>query len=127
MEKKELHQTICLTGGQYIETPVVLAWDYNVAARTLLREKLALNSIHYEDSDTILELIARWANTNDDLIIEYIRPNSCFSANTVDFGAKITIYDSNDNELPVSGVPVTIDINGNVSTVLTGNDGVASQ
>ena len=127
VEKKELHQTICLTGGQYIETPVVLAWDYNVAARTLLREKLALNSIHYEDSDTILELIARWANTNDDLIIEYIRPNSCFSANTVDFGAKITIYDSNDNELPVSGVPVTIDINGNVSTVLTGNDGVASQ
>ena len=97
------------------------------AARTLLREKLALNSVHYEDSDTIFELIARWANTNDDLIIEYIRPNSCFSANTVEFGAKITIYDSNDNEVPVSGEPVTSDINGNVSTVLTGNDGVASQ
>ena len=96
-------------------------------ARTLLREKLALNNVHYEDSDTISELIARWANTNDDLIIEYIRPNSCFSGNTVEFGAKITIYDSNDNEVPVSGVPVTIDINGNVSTVLTGNDGVASQ
>ena len=86
-------------------------------ARTLLREKLALNSVHYEDSDTISELIARWANTNDNLIIEYIPPNSCFSGNTVEFGAKITIYDSNDDEVPVSGVPVTIDINGNVSTV----------
>ena len=116
-------------------------------ARTLLREKLALNSVHYEDTDTISELIARWANTNDDLIIEYIHPNSCFSGNTVEFGAKITIYDSNDDEVPVSGVPVTIDINGNVSTVVTpvsgvpvtidingnvstvvtGNDGVASQ
>ena len=96
-------------------------------ARTLLREKLALNSVHYEDSDTLSELIVRWANTNDDLIIEYIRPNSCFSGNTVGFGAKITIYDSDDNEVPVSGVPVTIDINGNVSTVLTGNDGMASQ
>ena len=96
-------------------------------ARTLLREKLALNSVHYEDSDTISELIARWANTNDDLIIEYIHPNSCFSGNTVEFGAKITIYGSNDDEVPVSGVPVTIDINGNVSTVVSGNDGVASQ
>ena len=96
-------------------------------ARTLLREKLALNSVHYEDSDSISELIARWANTNDDLIIEYIHPNSCFSGNTVEFGAKITIYDSNDNEVPVSGVPVTIDINGNVSTVVSGNDGVALQ
>ena len=38
-------------------------------ARTLLREKLALNSVHYEDSDTLSELIVRWANTNDDLII----------------------------------------------------------
>lgn len=60
------------------------------AARTLLREKLALNNVHYENSDTISELIARWANTNDDLIIEYIRPNSCFSGNTVEFGAKYT-------------------------------------
>lgn len=29
-------------------------------ARSLLREKLTLNNIHYEDSDTIFELIARW-------------------------------------------------------------------
>ena len=29
-------------------------------ARTLLREKLTLNKISYEDSDTIFELIARW-------------------------------------------------------------------
>ena len=79
------------------------------AARTLLRKKLTLNNVHYEDSDTISELIARWTNTNDDLIIEYIRPNSCFSGNTVEFGAKITIYDLNDNEVPVSDVPVASD------------------
>ena len=29
-------------------------------ARSLLREKLTLNKISYEDSDTIFELIARW-------------------------------------------------------------------
>lgn len=29
-------------------------------ARSLLREKLILNNIQYEDSDTIFELIARW-------------------------------------------------------------------
>ncbi|WP_296887838.1 hypothetical protein [uncultured Methanobrevibacter sp.] len=29
-------------------------------ARSLLREKLTLNNIQYEDSDTIFELIARW-------------------------------------------------------------------
>lgn len=62
-------------------------------ARTLLREKLALNNVHYENSDTIFELIARWKNTNDDLIIEYIRPNSCFSGNTVNRSiTKILIY-----------------------------------
>ena len=43
------------------------------AARTLLREKLALNSVHYENSDTIFDFIARWANTNDDLICKKLR------------------------------------------------------
>ena len=41
-------------------------------ARALLREKLTLNNVHWENSDTIFELIARWANTDDDLMIEYI-------------------------------------------------------
>lgn len=30
------------------------------AARELLMEKLTLNNISYEDSDTLFELIARW-------------------------------------------------------------------
>ena len=96
-------------------------------ARSLLREKLTLNNVHWEDSDTIFELLARWANTNDDLIIGYIRPNSCFAGNTVDFGAKITIYDDNDDEVGVSNVPVTITINGQTRTVLTDNNGIAKQ
>lgn len=96
-------------------------------ARTLLREKLALNNVHYENSDSIFELIARWKNTNDDLIIEYIRPNSCFAGNTVEFGAKITIYDSKDNEVPIQGVPVTVTINGTTCTILTDNNGMAKQ
>lgn len=96
-------------------------------ARFLLREKLALNNVHYEDSDTIFELIARWANTNVDLIIEYIHPNSCFAGNAVEFGAKITIYDSNYNEIGVSGVPVTITINGSTYTVITDNNGIAKK
>ena len=96
-------------------------------ARSLLREKLTLNNVHWEDSDTIFELLARWANTNDELIIQYIRPNSCFAGNTVEFGAKITIYDDNDDEVGVSDVPVTITINGQTSTVLTDNNGIAKQ
>ena len=96
-------------------------------ARSLLREKLTLNNVHWEDSDTIFELLARWVNTNDELIIEYIRPNSCFAGNTVEFGAKITIYDDNDDEVGVSNVPVTITINGQTSTVLTDNNGIAKQ
>lgn len=96
-------------------------------ARSWLREKLTLNNVHWEDSDTIFELLARWVNTNDELIIEYIRPNSCFAGNTVEFGAKITIYDDNDDEVGVSNVPVTITINGQTSTVLTDNNGIAKQ
>ena len=96
-------------------------------ARSLLREKLTLNNVHWEDSDTIFELLARWANTNDELIIQYIRPNSCFAGNTVEFGAKITIYDDNDDEVGVSNVPVTITINGQTRTVLTDNNGIAKQ
>lgn len=96
-------------------------------ARSLLREKLTLNNVHWEDSDTIFELLARCVNTNDELIIEYIRPNSCFAGNTVEFGAKITIYDDNDDEVGVSNVPVTITINGQTSTVLTDNNGIAKQ
>lgn len=96
-------------------------------ARSLLREKLTLNNVHWEDSDTIFELLARWVNTNDELIIEYIRPNSCFAGNTVEFGAKITIYDDNDDEVGVSNVPVIITINGQTSTVLTDNNGIAKQ
>lgn len=96
-------------------------------ARSLLREKLTLNNVHWEDSDTIFELLARWANTNDELIIQFIRPNSCFAGNTVEFGAKITIYNDNDDEVGVSNVPVTITINGQTSTVLTDNNGIAKQ
>lgn len=96
-------------------------------ARTLLREKLTLNNVHWENSDTIFELIARWANTDDDLMIEYIRPNSCFAGNTVEFGAKITVYDSNDDEVAVTGVPVTVTINGEANTVLTDSNGIAVQ
>ena len=94
-------------------------------ARGLLREKLTLNSVHWENSDTISDLIRRWANTNDDLIITYIRPNSCFAGNTVEFGAKITVY--GESEVGVSGVPVTIVINGQTTTVLTDTNGIAKQ
>jgi len=39
----------------------VIEENYRLAlARSLLREKLTLNKISYEDSDTIFELIARW-------------------------------------------------------------------
>lgn len=96
-------------------------------ARNLLRERLTLNGVHWESSDTIFELIARWANVNDELQISFIHPNSCFAGNAVEFGAKVYVYDDNIQEVPVCDVPVTIVINGNVFTVLTGSDGIAVQ
>ena len=56
-------------------------------ARSLLREKLTLNNVHWEDSDTIFELLARWVNTNIRIGFDITRGNVPVATKIIGIGA----------------------------------------
>lgn len=98
-------------------------------ARTLLREKLTANGVPYKNSDSIFTLIRRWVFTGTDIhvIFSYPNENESMSGNTGEAGATVYTYDSNDDAVYLSGVPVDITIDGVSYTVLTDNDGEAKK
>ena len=92
-------------------------------ARTLLRGKLSDNRIHYEDSDTLFELLKRWAYTNfaGDYSIFY--PTEIEVKEGGEVSAGVDIYDSDDN--PVEGVTATVIVSAPSYFVKTSAPGVA--
>ena len=98
-------------------------------ARTLLREKLTANGIPYKNSDSIFTLIRRWVFTGTDIHVFFSYPdeNESMSGNTGEASATVYTYDSNDDTVYLSDVPVDITINGITYTILTDNDGEAKK
>ena len=94
-------------------------------ARTLLRQKLSDNNIHYDDSDTIFELLKRWAYTNfaGDYSIFY--PTEIEVKEGSEVSAGVDIYASDDN--PVEGVPATVIVNGTSYKVYSDINGRAEK
>lgn len=98
-------------------------------ARTLLREKLTANGISYNNSDSIFTLIRRWIFTGKDIHVFFSYPDESesMSGNTGEASATVYTYDSNDDTVYLSDVPVDITINGTTYTILTDNDGEAKK
>lgn len=95
-------------------------------ARTLLRQKLSDNNIQYEDSDTIFELLKRWAYTNfTDGDYETFYPSDIEVKEGAEVSAGVTIYDGDDN--PVEGVPATVIVNGTRYMVYSDSNGRAEK
>ena len=95
-------------------------------ARTLLREKLSDNGIQYEDSDTIFELLKRWAYTNfPDGYYSVFYPSEEEVTEGSEVSAGVDILDSEDN--PVEGVPAAVIVNGVRYKIYTDSNGKAEK
>lgn len=94
-------------------------------ARNLLRQKLVDNRIQYDDSDTIFELLKRWAYTNfaGYYSIFYTSENDVRECGEVSAG--VTIRDNDDN--PVEGVPAKVIVDGTSYNVYSDANGDAQK
>lgn len=92
-------------------------------ARTLLREKLSQNGISYKNSESIFQLLKRWAYTDyaGYSYLFYPDENEIREGNEVSAG--VIIVDNDDN--PVVGVPAEVTVNGTNYDVYSDSAGEA--
>ena len=79
-------------------------------ARNLLREKLTANGVQYDESDTIFELLKRWAYTRTAGDYDFIYPSEYEVKEGAELSFGVFIYDHDGNF--VEGVPATVIVNG---------------
>lgn len=103
-----------------IETNTRLA-----TARTLLRQKLSDNGIIYDESDTIFELLKRWAYTRFAGSYSYFFPDEIEVREGGELSAGVTISDNDGNR--VEGVPATVTVNGTSYKVYSDSNGNAQK
>lgn len=96
-------------------------------ARTLMMGKLTANGIPYNNSDSLFTLIKRWAFTDQEIRIwiSYPDTSEAISGNTVEATVNVYTYDSDDEEVYLSDIPVDIIIDGVKYSLLTDSEGNA--
>ena len=94
-------------------------------ARDLLEDKLTGNGIVYDNSDTIFELLKRYAYARSQGSYSIFYPLDMEVKEGAEISAGVEIYDSNDN--PVEGVPAEVIVNGTSYKVYSDSNGKAEK
>ena len=94
-------------------------------ARTLLREKLTANNIAYDDSDTIFELLKRYAYSTFQGNYSIFYPSESEVKEGSTLSAGVDIWDSEGD--PVEGVPCKVIINETSYKVYSDSNGKAEK
>ena len=92
-------------------------------ARNLLREKLTANGVQYDESDTIFELLKRWAYTRTAGDYDFIYPSEYEVKEGAELSFGVFIYDHDGNF--IEGVPATVIVNGTSYKVYSDSNGNA--